>query len=144
MHYAMVIRRGSEFLPLQKKPVSFSSDGTPGERQALHAAIRVAYGDSHPVAENPVIQMKNEQWDGVFMDLGEEDVIPNRAVLQICVKGSTYNCTLWMLLWLVSSVEGARREKEGEQTHGKPRRRPARARSYTDENPNSTPLKGKH
>ena len=48
----------------QKKPVSFSSDGTPGERQALHAAIRVAYGGSHPAAESPVIQMKNEQWDG--------------------------------------------------------------------------------
>ena len=68
----------------QKKPVSFSSDGTPRERQALHAAIRVAYGDSHcPIESKPVIQMKNEQWDGVFVDLEEEDIIPNRAVLRI-------------------------------------------------------------
>ena len=78
---AVLVCRGK-----QKKPVSFSSDGTPGERQALHAAIRVAYGDSHPVAENPVIQMKNEQWDGVYVDLGEKDVIPNRAVLQIVAE----------------------------------------------------------
>ena len=52
----------------QKKPVSFSSDGTPRERQALHAVIRVAYGDLHcPVESKPVIQMKNKQWDGVFV-----------------------------------------------------------------------------
>ena len=64
----------------QRKPVSFRSDGTPREREALHAAVNVAYG---AVAENPVIQMKSEQWDGVFVDLGEEDVIPDRAVLRI-------------------------------------------------------------
>ena len=51
----------------QKKPVSFSSDGTPRKRQTLHAAIRVAYSDSHcPVELKPVIQMKNEQWDVFF------------------------------------------------------------------------------
>ena len=60
---AVLVCRGE-----RKKPVSFSSDGTPGERQALHAAIRVAYGGSHPAAESPVIQMKNEQWDGSFVD----------------------------------------------------------------------------
>lgn len=70
----------------QKKPIFYKSDGTPGERQALHAAIRAAYGDSHPVAENPVIQMKDEHWNGLFVDLGEEDVIPNRSVLRIVAE----------------------------------------------------------
>ena len=35
--------------------------------------------------------MKNEQWDGVFVDLEEEDIIPNRAVL--CIVGVAEGCS---------------------------------------------------
>lgn len=54
----------------QRKPVPFISDGALKDRKALHAAIRVAYGDSPcSAAEKPVIQMTTKLWDGVFVDI---------------------------------------------------------------------------
>lgn len=81
----------------QRKPVSFISDGTVEERKVLRDAIAVAYSDSPcSVAEKPILQMKNELWDGVFVDIGKEEVIPNRAVLRIVPEVS-------MQFWLLNT-----------------------------------------
>ena len=85
------MQQGHTSLQRGAKETSFFQppDGTPRKRQALNAAIRVVYSDSHcPVELKPVIQMKNEQWD-VFLWVGIAEVAAKyacmHAILDPCI-----------------------------------------------------------
>ena len=71
----------------QKRPVTYTVDGTIKERKALLAAAKQVYADvtSLEVESDIVVQVKNEQWEGEFVDLGDEE-IPDRGVLRVAVE----------------------------------------------------------
>ena len=52
------------------------------------AAAKQVYADvtSLEVESDIVVQVKNEQWEGEFVDLGDEEEIPDRGVLRVAVE----------------------------------------------------------
>ena len=84
-----------------KRPVAFQCDGNPkSDRGSLIAATREAYRDLLPGDQeySLTIQIKNESWYGNFIDIGTEEVIDDRSVIQLVVEVSravidiTYVC----------------------------------------------------
>ena len=53
-------------------------------KRELVAAIRCSFSDVPRVANaDLIIQIKDEEWGGEFVDLKEDQVIPNRSVLNV-------------------------------------------------------------
>ena len=78
----------------RKRPVNIAQD--------LKLAIVIEYEDVLPrstsssnksIAEKLLLQVKAEEWEGVFVDVKEEDDIPDKLVLRIvdeCRKVTSY------------------------------------------------------
>ena len=67
-----------------KRPVTFTVDGDRKDRSVFIAAFRNAYCDVLDQAEaeaNTVltVQVKNEQWGGEFVDMGDDEKIPDSS-----------------------------------------------------------------
>ncbi len=71
----------------RKRPVTFMSNGTITERKSAHAAIKKVFQDMLPKSEL-ALQVKHESWYGNFVDLGKDDIISDRSVLQVAIDVS--------------------------------------------------------
>ncbi len=78
----------------RKRPVTFMSNGTVGERKSAYAAIKEVFQDMLPSdsddsdATTLALQVKHESWYGNFVDLGKDDLIDDRSVLQVAIEVS--------------------------------------------------------
>ena len=80
-----------------KRPVTFMEDGDRKDRSIFIAAFRNAYCDVLDQAEVEAdtvltVQVKNEQWGGEFVDMGDDEKIPDRAVLRVVVEVQVCSC----------------------------------------------------
>ncbi len=71
----------------RKRPVTFTSDGTTNERKSLLSAVKEAYENSAGnIGNDAVMQIKSELWGGEFVDLREDEIIPDRAVVRVVAE----------------------------------------------------------
>ncbi len=75
---AMVSREVLVKVGVHSRIVRFDDD--------LHSAIRLSFSDLPQVANRStrlILQVKKEEWDGEFVDLGEDEEISDRCVLKV-------------------------------------------------------------
>ncbi len=87
---AMVSREVLVKVGVHSRVVRFDDD--------LHSAIRLSFSDLPQVANRStrlILQVKKEEWDGEFVDLGEDEEISDRCVLKVIPQAepvsSVYN-----------------------------------------------------
>ena len=68
----------------RKRPVTYTVDEN--EKESLLAAAREVFTDVDGIVDESVVQVKNEQWGGEFVDLKEDEKIPDRAVLRVVTE----------------------------------------------------------
>ena len=69
----------------RKRPVEFQtqSDDDSSGRDTLLLSIREVFADVLSPDTEIFLQIKSEEWQGEFVDLGEGAVVPDRAVLRV-------------------------------------------------------------
>ena len=67
----------------RKRPVTFT-----GSKEQLLTAIKDAFSDVVKPESNIFLQIKDEAWGGMFVDLRDEDN-PDRSILKAVVSEST-------------------------------------------------------
>ena len=70
----------------RRKIICFSGDGTLDEfkKEAI-----IAYADilkSIEYQHNLVFQIKSEEWDGKFIDLEADEIIPDKAIIRLMIE----------------------------------------------------------
>ena len=68
-------------------------------RDQLVPSIKATFNEVIPPNEIPniCIQIKSEDWGGIFIDLAPEDDVPDRSVLRVIITGHSSNvckCTV--------------------------------------------------
>jgi hypothetical protein len=72
--------------------VSFTADSSAGDSEALTESVKSTFQDVLP-GQSFFLQIKSEDWGGVFLDLLPEDRIPDKSVIKaVLVKPATEVC----------------------------------------------------
>ncbi len=66
----------------RKREVTFSASDDGDDLQALLAAIKAVYHDVIKMDAELVVQLKNENWAGEFLDI-KGSTIPDKAVIKV-------------------------------------------------------------
>ena len=71
--------------------VRFSTTpSSPSDKAALTAAVKAAFSDVLSEEQEFFLQMKSEDWGGAFVELLQDQIVPDKAVIEaIPVKKST-------------------------------------------------------
>ena len=79
-----------------KRVVSFSSSESSesaasvvSDLEALSPAIRVEFGDILQPGQDFFLQLKSEEWGGVYIDLRGSTQIADRSVVKVVMKPAT-------------------------------------------------------
>ena len=68
------------------RPVSFLSDGE-NDQDVLKEEIRKIYRDEIPETSSFILQIKDEEWGGEFVDISPSQTeIPSKSILKVIVK----------------------------------------------------------
>ena len=67
----------------RKRAVSLSFSANETRKACLLAAVSKAFQDADIHFDDAVVQMKSEEWGGGFLDVKEDDVIPDTAEIRI-------------------------------------------------------------
>ena len=66
----------------RRKPIVFdSSAGVPALKEAIKGSFSIA-SESHCL----LIQLKNEDWSGLWVDVEDDDEVPDRSLLKVLVS----------------------------------------------------------
>ena len=69
-----------------KRIVSFSTPAVSADTEALTEAIRVSFKDILQPGQDFFLQLKSEEWGGVFLDLLQSQEIFDRSVVNVVMK----------------------------------------------------------
>ena len=71
----------------RKRPVTYTMDERKSEKESLLSAVNEVFADVEGIGDDAehLVQVKNEQWGGEFVDLKDEEKIPDRAVVRVVV-----------------------------------------------------------
>ena len=83
------------------RPVSFVSDGE-NDQDIVIKEIRKVYHDEIPENSSFILQMKDEEWGGEFVDISPSQTnIASRSILKVIVKKVSFNTVNHLYLLLV-------------------------------------------
>ena len=83
------------------RPVSFVSDGE-NDQDIVREEIRRVYHDEIPENSSFILQMKDEEWGGEFVDISPSQTnIASRSILKVIVKKVSFNAVNHLYLLLV-------------------------------------------
>lgn len=98
----------------RKRSVTFCVTNK-SEKACLLAAVNKTFQDVGIYFGNDaIVQIKSETWGGEFLDVAEEDVIPDRAVIQVLEAVSNFRnlyIPLWARVWGGGRVAAEKRRE---------------------------------
>ena len=84
------------------RPVSFLSDGE-NDQDVLNEEIRKVYRDEIPVNSSFILQIKDEEWGGEFVDISSAQTnIVDKSILKVVVKKVKPNVFTCMVHYFIS------------------------------------------
>lgn len=74
----------------RKRPVRFQLSSDPSkERELLLAAIKTVFKDVLKGEEDMVLLVKSERWNGEFVELHGDMVVPSNSIVHLCVDNQS-------------------------------------------------------
>ena len=71
-----------------RRIVSFSSTPASSDAEILSKAIKETFGDVLKSGQEFYIQVKNEEWGGLFLDVLDQEIV-DKAVINVLLKPQT-------------------------------------------------------
>ena len=72
----------------RRRPVKYSVQDGKSDLESLNEAVKETFQDIITSSTKLFLQLKNESWEGEFVDINEVERIPNRAVIRAVVDDS--------------------------------------------------------
>ena len=77
-----------------RRIVSFSSEPGSTDADVLSKAVKEVFGDVLKLNQDFFIQVKKEQWSGMFIDVLDEDIV-DKAIVNVIVKATEQVCCVY-------------------------------------------------
>lgn len=87
---------------VSNRVVSLSSD------EDLFPEIRRVFSDLPELASDSklIVQIKDEEWGGAFVDLSDGQKIPHKSVLNVAILAQAQQVSFYTYIYIVNSVTG--------------------------------------